>query len=91
MEIDDADIDKTAFSSHQGLNCFVRMLYRHRSPPVTFERTTDVILSIVIWKFALAYLNDNVIFSKTSQKFVDYVYRVLSLLYSAGTILKFEK
>lgn len=51
----------------------------------------NVILSSVEWQFALVYLDDIVVLSKTFEKHIDHVRKVLLLLYNAGATLKFEE
>lgn len=48
----------------------------------------DVILASFEWQFALVYVNNTVIFSKTPKKHIDHVRQVLKLLQLVGVILK---
>lgn len=48
-------------------------------------------LSIVEWQFALLFLHDVVVFSKTLQQRINHIRGVLSLLKSAGATLKIKK
>lgn len=53
VEIVEADLDKTAFTSPHGLYSFVRMLLGVQNAPGTFQRVIDVILLAVRWQHAL--------------------------------------
>lgn len=65
IEINDADKDKTASSSHHVLYCFVRMPIGLRNALHTLQHTMDVILYSIKWQLAFDYLNDIVVFSGT--------------------------
>lgn len=91
IEIEKSDRDKTAFTSPHGLYRFIRMPFGLRNAPGTFQRTMDVILSTVKWQFALVYLDDIVVFSRTPVEHIDHVRHVLTLLHDDGVILKLKK
>lgn len=59
--------------------------------PAHFQHTIDVILSSIKWQFALNYLNDLVVFSKTLQRYITQVRKVLLLLHSAGATITVKK
>lgn len=80
VEIDEADRDKTAFTSHHGLNQFVRMPYGLRNALATFRQIMDVILPAVIKLFALAYVDVIVVFLKSPGRHCKHVLSVLTLL-----------
>ena len=65
IEIDEADRDKTTFTSHHGLYRFVRMPFGLKNAPGTFQRAADVIQSKVKWQSAHVYLDDVIVYSKT--------------------------
>ena len=91
IEIDDRDKDKTTFTSHSGLFRFLRMPFGLRNAPATFQRAVDIILSKVKWQFALVYLDDVIIYSKTVSDHFNHVRVVLSMLQKAGVSLKLAK
>ncbi|CAN8075918.1 unnamed protein product [Agarophyton chilense] len=51
----------------------------------------DVILSRVKWKFALVYLDDDIMFSPTVKEHFRHVKKVLKILQDAGVTLKLRK
>ncbi len=60
--MDAADIDKTAFITHQGLFRFTVMPFGLCNAPVTFERLMELVLS-GFCKICLMYLDDVIVYS----------------------------
>ena len=85
------DRDKTTFITHMGTFRHVRMPFRLRNAPATFQRALYIILSGVRWQTCLIYLDDVIVFSKNEKEHVAHVDEVLTLLRSAGTSLKLKK
>jgi Reverse transcriptase (RNA-dependent DNA polymerase) len=84
-------MDNTTFISHEGTYRFRRMPFGLRIAPATFQHTVDIVLSGLIWKSCLVYLDDIVIYSKTMDAQVGHLDEVLTLLGTAGLSLKFAK
>lgn len=61
-ETDEADCNRTAFSSLHGLDHFVRMAFGLRNVPSTFLRTAEIISSAVKGQFAFVYFDDTALF-----------------------------
>lgn len=91
IEIREEDKDKTTFTSHHGLFRFTRMPFGLKNAPGTFQRVIDVILSQVKWQYALVYLDDVIIFSKSVDEHFSHVSTGLQLFKSAGVSLKLKK
>jgi len=91
IEIADQDKDKTTFTSHHGLYRFVRMPFGLRNAPSTFQRVIDIILSTVKWQYALVYLDDVIIYSRSAEEHMTHVATVLRMLMEAGVTLKLRK
>lgn len=91
IEIEGSDRDKSAFTSHRGLNQFFCMPFRLWNAFETFQRTAVVILKTVKSQFALVYLKDVVIFFKTSEEHFRYIREVLTLLNNANITFKLKK
>ena len=85
------DRDKTTFITHTGTFRHVRMPFRLRNAPATFQRALDIILSGLRWQTCPIYLDDVIIFSKDTNEHVAHVDEVLTLLRSAGVSLKLKK
>lgn len=79
IEIEQSDRDNTAFRSQHVLKQFIRMPFGLRNAPGTYQRTTDVIFAMEKWQFALVYLDDILIFSKTTKEHIRYITEVLTL------------
>ena len=83
--------DKTAFISHYDLYRWLRMPFGLKNAPGTFQRAADVILASVKWQFALVYLDDIIIYSKSIEEHYDHLQTVLGLVHKAGISLKIHK
>lgn len=59
--------------------------------PVNFQRTIDVVLLSVKWKFALVYIDGMIIFSRSIDDHLRHLGWVLTLISDAGFSLKLEK
>lgn len=51
----------------------------------------DVILSTIRWQYALVYLDDVIVYSRSIEAHLDHVYSVLQLLKDAGVTLQLKK
>ncbi len=58
VEMDQRDIDKTAFVTRQGLFRFTVMPFGLCNAPATFERLMELVLKDLNWKICLIYLDD---------------------------------
>ncbi len=58
VEMDQQDIDKTAFFICQGLFHFTVILFRLCNAPATFKRLMELVLKDLNWKVCLIYLDD---------------------------------
>lgn len=59
--------------------------------PSSFQRRLDVVLSAVNWQFALSYLEDIVVLSKSLDEHIEHVHSVLTLLSDADVNLKHKE
>ena len=91
IEIDEADKHKTAFTTSQGHYEFNRMPFGLTNAPATFQRLMNNILQPVIHKFALVYLDDVIIYSKTIDDHIEHIQCVLDLLREGGLKIKLSK
>ena len=65
LSIKSEDQEKLAFRSHRGLYQFKRMPFGYRNGPAVFQRVMQGILAPFLWIFALVYIDDIVVFSKS--------------------------
>ena len=91
IPIEERDRDKTAFVTHCGVHRFKRMPFGLCNAPATFQRALDMLLSKVKWKYALVYLDDVIIYSKSIDEHFEHLDYVLSILRNAGATLKLSK
>lgn len=78
------DVPKTAFTCSRGLFEFVRLPFGLSNSPASFQRVMDTILADVKHKFAMAYMDDVIVFSNTIEEHVDHLNIVLQKLWDAG-------
>ncbi|GFV53604.1 retrovirus-related Pol polyprotein from transposon opus [Trichonephila clavipes] len=87
IEIDEADREKTAFITPEGLYEFKVMPFGLCNAPATFERMMDNLLRHFKWTMCLCYLDDIIVFSET---FEDHLIRLrLVLKMSSGSWFRY--
>jgi hypothetical protein len=89
--VDEEDREKTAFICHVGLFEYRRLPFGLCNAPSVFQRTMDKVLSGLIGKTCLVYLDDIVIFSKNETEHAEHLQEVLDRLQAAGLTLKASK
>lgn len=89
--IREEDKSKTAFACGSGLYEFNVVPFGLCNAPATFQRMINKVLSGLLWRVCLAYLDDIVIFSKTMKTHLEDLEKVLSALDEANLRLKPEK
>lgn len=67
------------------------MPFELQNVPSTFQLPIDASLPAVEWQFALVYIDNIVVFSRSIAEQIDHVKHVLPLLRHAGVILKLKK
>lgn len=68
IEVEEADVYKTAHSVEGGHYEFIRMPFGLKTAPATFQRLMNTILKEYPNKICLVYLDDIVIFSTSLQE-----------------------
>ncbi|GFT54162.1 retrovirus-related Pol polyprotein from transposon 412 [Trichonephila clavipes] len=84
IEIDEADREKTAFITPEGLYEFKVMPFGLCNAPATFERMMDNLLRHFKWTMCLCYLDDIIVFSETFEDHLIQLRLVLKCLQEAG-------
>ena len=87
----EGDKEKTAFSSHIGLYQYNVMPFGLCNAPATFEAMMETLLSDLLWKKCLVYLDDVIIFGKTFDECLGNLKLVLGRIMSNGLKLKPKK
>ncbi|KAE8255065.1 hypothetical protein A4X13_0g3178 [Tilletia indica] len=82
--MDEASRDLTGFVTFRGLRRYKRMPFGLKQAPSWFQRAMDRVLGVARWKFALAYLDDIVVYSLTFADHLAHVDVVLAALERAG-------
>jgi hypothetical protein len=87
LSVEEGDREKLAFRTHRGLFQFRRMPFGYRNGPAVFQRVMQSVLSPFLWIFALVYIDDIVIFSKTFKDHLTHVDAVLQAISSSQITL----
>ena len=85
------DMEKTAFSSHLGLFQYNVLPFGLCNAPATFEAMMESMLSDLLWKKCLVYLDDVIVFGKTFKECLGNLELVLERILSNGLKLKPKK
>nr|GAT48031.1 TY3B-TY3B protein [Mycena chlorophos] len=91
VEMEEGDWEKTAFRSHRGLWQFKRMPFGLRNGPYIFQRIMQCVLSPFLWLFALVYIDDIVVFSKSWKEHLEHLDLVLGAIAKSGITLEPKK
>jgi hypothetical protein len=87
LEMNESDIEKTAFRTHHGLFQFKRMPFGLRNGPSIFQRIMQGILAPYLWIFCLVYIDDIVIYSRSYEEHIEHLDKVLSAIEKSGITL----
>lgn len=83
--------EKTAFITHEGLYEFCMMPFRLSNAPATFQRLMGSVLSGLIPRKCIVYLDDVLVVGRTFQEHLDNLREVSERLIYAGLHLKPKK
>ena len=89
IPLDKSSIPKTAFNSPFGKYEYVKVLFRLAQAPAYFQELMTGILKD--FPFAIAYLDDIIIFSKTPQEHLSHICMVFEKLRSVNLSMKKSK
>ena len=90
-EVEPKDRFKTVFVTHRGLNIYNVMRFGLCNAPATFQRLMKKIIGTLIGCGVLVYLDDVLIYAKTSEELLDNLSKVLKYLAKAGLKCKASK
>lgn len=85
--MDPDDIQKTAFTTHDGLYEFVRLPFGLKNSPATFHKTIARVLAQLKWNQLIVFLDDILIFSDTFEEHLLRIEACLRLT-AAGLTIK---
>lgn len=91
IEMEPSDIPKTAFTCYKGLFEFVCMPFGLKNSPSSFQRLMDIVLDDTRYKFAMAYMDDVVIFSRNFEEHLEHLSIVLQKMQKAGLTVNPKK
>lgn len=88
IPMDERSRGKTAFLSQFGFFEYTTMPFGLANAPAEFQRLADLLLAGIEWRFALCYIDDVVIFSKTVEEHVGHLADVFERFRKANLKLK---
>jgi len=91
VELEESDRPKTAFSDGYRLFQFRRLPFGLSTAPTTFQRTMNLVLSSVLGRHTLAYLDDVIVYSQSFSQHLRDLDETLQLLSLAGLKLNLQK
>lgn len=91
LQVKEEDREKLAFRCHRGLYQFKRMPFGFRNGPSIFQRVMTDILAPYLWMFALVYIDDIVVFSRTFEDHCHHLDEVLKAIADSGLTLSPKK
>ena len=91
MRVDEEDKEKTAFTTRHGTYEFNVVSFGLTNAPALFQRAMNETLEDVLWKFALVYIDDIIIYSETFETHVEHLKTVFNRLRNFGWKLRFQK
>ena len=91
IELNPADKPKTAFSDGRNLWQFTRMPYGLKTAGATYQRMINFVLSPVLGRHTLAYLDDIVIYSNNFEEHLQHLEETLDILSKAGFKMNLDK
>lgn len=91
LAIDDADKEKTAFSFKGRLYKYNRMPFGLCNAPASFQRAMDRLFERENHKFVISYLDDIIVYSKTSEEHYQHLLIVFGKIRASGLSLNENK
>lgn len=77
VKVEEIDRDKMAFTSHRGLYCFLRMRFALLNASRPFQSAMYVIFLAFKWQFAPEFLDEIVVFSRSTRNNIEHLWRIL--------------
>ena len=91
VEMEEADKEKTAFTTGEGLWQFVVMPFGLSNAPATFERLMEQVLVGLPWSVCLVYLDDIIVHARSFEEELDRLRAVFDRLHKANLKLNPKK
>src|SRR2546430_6870432 len=91
VEMNEQDREKTAFTCHLGLYEFDVMPFGLKNAPATFQRLMNHVLQEYLYKFAVVYIDDILIYSKTFEEHMEHLEKIFEKLKEAELMIKLKK
>ena len=80
----------TTLKKHFGSYWYIFKSFELKSAPINYQQGINIILARVMWQYALMYLDDIIIFSKSFDERLYHIASILKLLQDAGITLQLQ-
>jgi hypothetical protein len=87
MEFDEESRPISAIQTHRGLHQFCQMPFGWQNGPPKFQHAMQDILAPYLWIFALVYIDNIVVYSRTFEEHLQHMGCVLSVITKSGLTL----
>lgn len=91
IQLEEKDMEKTAFSVNGGKYEFTRMPFGLKNAPATIQRVMDCILRELIGVCCFVYMDDIIIYSSSLQEHARHLAKVLAKLRDARLKIQLDK
>ena len=91
VEVDEKDIQKTAFSVENGHYEFLRLPFGLKNAPSTFQRVMDNVLREHIGTICLVYMDDIIVFSTSLTEHIDNLSKIFKTLQKHNLKVQLDK
>jgi hypothetical protein len=91
IPMSDESKHKTAFVTHQGLYQFKRLPQGLMNSPICFQHLMSKVLRKLLWKIALIYIDDIIVYSQSFSEHLHHLQQVFECLHKAHLTLNPSK
>lgn len=91
IKVQEKDVEKTIFQTHEGHYEFMIMSFELTNAPVTFQSLMNEIFKLYLWKFDLVFFDDILIYSRAFREYLGHLRVVLQLFQDNRLVVNRKK